>query len=145
MKLERQKLVRLADWEERFNRFLSQRLDAKHEEGEIDCALFAAEDIEALTGVDLGKHFRGKYSGKVGSARKLKELGVKDVRGLADALLPKVPVAMAQRGDIALVKGGNLAVVFGEVALGVGEDVVTGKQGLVRIPRADWQRAWAVG
>lgn len=134
-------LVRLENWEQRLNDFLAAHSDAVHRYGAIDCVLFPAAIVEALTGEDPGAPYRGTYDGQVGALRLLAKLGAESPTELIDRYLPRVIRPMARRGDIVMTYDGQTAVVFGEDALGICED----KAGFQRIPRARWQRAWRIG
>lgn len=128
--MKRLALKRLPDWEERLSAYIKEvrlRIARDGAAGEL-CALFAAGGVEAVTGRNPARRFRGRYAD---SADRLEEI--------VDALLPAVPPALAQRGDVVL-HDGSLGVCFGADALFVGE-----AEALVRIPRAGWLKAWGVG
>lgn len=137
--------VRKSDWEQRLNNYLSAHLDAKFEWGRIDCALFVAGAVEAMTGVDYGAKFRGKYHDEAGALKAITEVGgAKNIVVLMDDILPRRVRSMVQRGDVVMCKEGYLAIAFGAFALGVGDELDTGKHGLIRIAPVEWVRAWAV-
>lgn len=135
--------MRKVDWEERLNAFVEKAREQPHAYGRRDCMLFAAGAVQAQTGRDLARGHRGKYADKLGAARHLKSLGFASPEALIDSLLEQKPVGFAQRGDIVLTEDGVPSVVFdGDTALAV---IAEGAEGLIRVPRAEWRKAWAVG
>jgi hypothetical protein len=134
-------MARLIDWEPRLSSYLAEVRDKPHEYGEHDCALHGANGVLAVQGVDHGAPFRGKYDSEKGAARALRRYGAGTVEATFDAHLPEIPVAFAQRGDL-VMSDGAIGICLGGDAAFVGE--IGTRQGLVRIPRSDWQKAWAV-
>lgn len=141
-------IERKPDWEQGLNAFFADHQTVKFEWGKdgnkLDCVAFAAGAVEAQTGVDLYAEHAGTYTDETGAKAVIAKTGNPNLAALVDTLLPRRPRAMAQRGDIVLTKDGNLAVVFGSVALAVGMTDADGPR-LVRIDRAEWRRAWRVG
>lgn len=116
--------MRHPDWPERLAEFVRARRKTPFEWGRHDCALFAADAVQAITGVDPAAEYRG-YSDEREALRIIKDAG--GMRGLVP--LPEKPVGMAQRGDavIALIEGREtFGVCVGEnyVAPGVDRLVV---------------------
>lgn len=141
-------MERLSDWEQRLNDYLASKAGVRFEWGKdtdalIDCAAFAAGAVEAQTGVDLYAKFRGCYVDEATAMEALKDAGARNLAALVDGMLPRVTRSHAQRGDIILTRDKNLAVCFGATALAVGEDMEG--EGLLRVPRHDWLRAYRVG
>lgn len=141
------RLRRLPGWEDRLDALLREAADGFRGWGVRDCALFAADAVEALTGHDPAAEFRGRYSTPLGAARALSRYGAGDLIATADAVLPRHdrPV-LACRGDIVAVPfadGGALALAVVElngtawVALGP-DAILTGPLDAARI-------AWRVG
>ena len=134
--------TRLPDWPERLAALLQQRLRAAFAWGTNDCALFAADGVQALTGFDPASHLRGQYHDEAGAQAVLAAEG--GLRGLVEALLgqPMDNPALAQRGDLVCV------VVQGAEMLGVvtgaGQWAAPGKRGLVYRPMAEVALAWRV-
>lgn len=133
-------MTRIPDWPLWFDALLTSRLRAPFCWGRNDCALFAADAVQTITGVDLAANFRS-YRGARSALRVLSEHGgVRAIAGLA--LGPAVPAANARQGDVALVRVGRreaLAVVLGAHV------VVPGPDGLHAMPIADALCAWRVG
>lgn len=106
--------------------------------GSNDCLLFAADAVEACTGLDLAAKWRGQYADAVGAARMLHAGG--GVAGFcSEHLGQEIRPALAQPGDIGIVLSGGrecAGVCGGPVWLAPGEHV------LLAFPRSVVQRAW---
>ncbi|GLI99113.1 DUF6950 family protein [Sphingobium sp. BS19] len=135
-------IERISTWEQALADYLASVADAEFTWGELDCALFAANAVLAMTGHDIAAPFRGKYSTAAGSARALKRYGAGTLEATFDTLLPVKPIGYARRGDVVMHDGG-VGVCVGSHALFVGREGE--REGLVRVPRAEWVRAWGVG
>lgn len=131
-------MSRLPDWEPRLSAYLASVADKAYAFGRHDCLLFVAGAVRAVTGHDPGRGHRGKYSTEAGAVRYLKRLGFDSPSDLLDSMFERRTRAFAMRGDIALDREGIPGIVIGSEALMIGDG------GVVRVPRSDWQRAWAV-
>lgn len=134
-------MMRRSTWEADLSAYLATMADAVFEYGEVDCALFAAGAVRAMTGEDPARAFRDKYNSMKTSLSALRKYGRGTLVDTIDDLFPEKPVAFASRGDLVFYDG-SVGVCIGPVALFIGEEV--GKPGLVRVPRRDWLKAWAV-
>lgn len=107
---------RLPDWFTRLGGLVSSRLDEPFTWGERDCCLWAADAVQAVTGVDQAADLRGTYSTAYGAARVLAQTG-----GLAalctQRLGPEVAPVAAQVGDIGLVDEGASGALVVNVGL----------------------------
>lgn len=92
-------LIRYRDWPERLHAFIESRRGKPFVWGENDCALFAADAVIAMTGVDMAADLRG-YKTERGALNRIKKAG--GMPGFAAGLTQKKP-AFAGRGDIVLV------------------------------------------
>lgn len=93
-------LQRFPDWPERLTAFLDARREMPFAWGSNDCALFAADAILEMTGVDVAKRLRG-YKTEAAAARRIKKAG--GMKGLALSCGGKEkPVGFAQRGEIVI-------------------------------------------
>lgn len=135
-------LIRLPDWEERLSAWLTDCAGASFGWGKLDCLMFAAGAVKAVTGFDPGKGHRGKYDSHASSVRYLKKLGAKSPSDYLDGVFTTVDKAQARRGDLVSVEG-NIGVCIGGVALFVGAE--NDAPGLIRIQFGEWQAAWAIG
>lgn len=134
--------MRVADWERRLHDYLVDHAGARFVWGELDCCLFAAGAVEAITGVDPMPEYRGAYDSEETAKSALKTIGKGTLTKTIDANFKRVPVAFVHRGDVVMA-GGMLGVCIGADALFVGQE--GDREGLVRFPRGDWSRAWKVG
>lgn len=135
-------MARRRDWEPRLVAYLAAARDKPHRYGRHDCMIFSAGVVKAVTGRDFARGHRGKYRSAASATRYLRGLGFDSVEAMIDSVLPEKPVLRAQRGDIVLRDEGQPGVCIGGEALFVGSK--EGEEGLVRVPRAQWRKAWAV-
>ncbi len=101
-----------------------------------DCVSFAGAAVRAQTGVDVLADLPS-WTTAIGAARALKHVG--GLETAVSARLVSVPLALAARGDVALVDARTLMIIEGHTLVG------PGPSGLVRRPRADMVRAWSAG
>lgn len=135
--------MRKSDWEQRLADFIAKSRARPYEYGRHDCLLFIADAVRAITGKDHARGHRGKYKNETGALRRLKSLGHDRPEELLDKLFKEKPVGFAQRGDIVLASDGIPAVCMGAFAVSVGQEGY--QEGLVRVPRSDWVKAWKIG
>jgi hypothetical protein len=160
-------ITRQPHWDTRgLHAFLLARATAPFVWGANDCALFAADAIEAMTGVDIAADFRGsdgrgKYHDEASAFALIHSVTggttVADAaahcaaqHGLVEWLLPHSPGTVPVPGPL-LARRGDLVVLpdAGRLIAGVvhpnGRDVaVVGEAGLKRIPVTTVTRAWHV-
>ena len=131
-----------------YHRFLLSRADTPFRWGRHDCALFAADGIQAITGVDIASSFRGKYYDEASAMAVIASTTggttVADAaawcakkHGLAELAYP----LMAQRGDLCVFEDSG-RLVAGLIHLDGRHIVAAGEQGLRRIPITEIVRAW---
>lgn len=109
-------ITRFVDWRARLQAYLEGGARREFAFGTHDCALFAADALAAMTGVDLGERYRGRYSTMQGGLRLMVRDGFADHVALFRAHLPSGPVARALPGDLAVIEtpdGLSLGVVQG--------------------------------
>jgi hypothetical protein len=104
--------------------------------GERDCALWAADCVMDITGIDYAAPFRGQYNDEAG-AKKLINEKYNGLCAYVDAHIPTIPVAQARRGDVVFYNAA-LGVCFGRYS-----HFVTYK-GLAAIPTSQCERAWRI-
>ena len=131
-------LKRKSDWEQSLYNYISSKRHEPFVYGSNDCCTFSLDAIVSITGVDIMSEFRGKYNSLTSSLRALREIGNGNVESTIDAKLPEIPVSSAKRGDLAFFDG-SLGVIMGSFAWFVSDD------GLERVPRSMWDKAWSVG
>lgn len=135
-------MIRRADWEQRLAAYLAGCEGAAFIWGKMDCALFAAGAVLAMTDFDPAAAFRGRYRSVAGSVRALRVHGAGTLEATIDSMFPERPIGFARRGDLVL-HDGAVGVCVGDAAVFIGEE--GGAPGLVRIARSGWTRAWSVG
>lgn len=131
---------RYPDWERRLAAYLEPLREKPFKWGGNDCALFAGGAVKAMTGFDPMRGLRG-YSTEEGAQRMLRDKGAGTLIRTVNGMFARVPVGLAHRGDLVLVDGG-LGIAMGDVALQVGQQ--DDREGLIRRPRSEWQKAWRV-
>lgn len=134
---------RHSQWDARLVSTVRDHFDKPHRWGEHDCLLWCAKAVEAVTGEDHAAEHRGKYDSFAKAYRHLSTLGFDSPEAFLDSLFEEKPVGFAARGDLVLGANGIPMVCMGRFALCVGEDGE--REGLFRVPRSDWVKAWAVG
>ena len=103
---------KLPGWRNRLTDFLRDNHARPFVPGRWDCAIWAAGAVEAMTGEDLMRGFRGYRTIPEGK-RKLQAKGFEDHVAYVASLLPEVPPAFAQPGDVAVLAEQSLGIVQG--------------------------------
>lgn len=134
-------MTRRSTWEADLAAYIAEVRTRPYVYGEHDCGLFVAGAVLAMTGEDPGAPFRGQYTNEIGCAKALKKFGAGDLESTLDSLFEPCPPGFARRGDL-VWSGDAVGVCFGPYALFVGQEGE--HEGLVRVPRAEWSRAWRV-
>ena len=138
-------LKRLPDWRARFAAEMDRQRRDPHAWGHHDCALgLAAGAVVAITGLDLAAPWRGRYATPLGAARVLRCGGFATLGDMVASVLPEVPPAFANIGDIGVLSAdGPVAEALCVVdASGL---IVMTEDGHGRRPREDMHRAFRVG
>lgn len=99
--------MRLQGWEKRLFEFLEDASNRTFEYGKHDCALFACDVIETLTGKNPREMIAEEYCGEEGADEVLSKHG--GIEAIAEIVAGEfgfhsIPVLFAQRGDIVLGK-----------------------------------------
>lgn len=95
------KLIKLSYWRPALTTYILQCQRKPFEWGQFDCALFACGAIEAMTGEDLAKSYRGRYTTAAGGLKLIKKDGYKDHAAFAKAFLTELDhPSQAMAGDI---------------------------------------------
>ena len=112
-------VMRRQDWPERLAAFLEERRAERFEWGRNDCVLFAADAVQAMTGVDLAAPWRGQWDSRASAVDALGRAG--GLLAAVDMILPAYDSPlMAGRGDVvAFATRGRLGL-----AVCVGTDAV---------------------
>ena len=131
--------MRFHDWHRRLIRLIESRTDAPFAWGRIDCCLWAADAVRAMTGVDHAHDLRATYTTARGARSALRLIGGLDGAGARAG--PPIGPLFAATGDIGIVHDGEhdvLAVCIGECWM------VTTKTGLGTLPFNAARCAWRV-
>lgn len=130
------------DWAQRLNDYLKANINTPFEWGEFDCCLHVANAVEAMTGNDFAKDFRGRYSTALGAQRALKKYGKGNIHDtLEDIFGYALTRLLAGRGSIVLVdtpEGDALGIVW------AGKIWVAMPQGLGTMPLRKAKCCWEV-
>jgi hypothetical protein len=132
-------IMRKHNWAEKLNLFLKQ--DFAFDWATCNCALFAADAVEAMTGVDFAVDYRGLKTKKSIVKKLKKDFG--DVESGATALLGKpLSPKFARRGDVVsydFSEGAALGICNGKQSYFVAED-----KGLISIPTVETRKTWHI-
>ena len=140
--------MRQNQWDKKLTAYLKQLAREEFVWGKNDCALFVANCLEILTGVDYAKDYRNLYTTEEGAIKALQDIGQgslkKTFAHLANSKGWKpVKPSFAQRGDMVLfVLEGNHTM--GIVHLDGLNIVALGEQGLITRPLEEAQIIWGV-
>ena len=134
-------LKRSENWELRLSKTVEAHLHEPFCWGSNDCVMFAADCIEAMTGVALVHHVQCTWANQSEAVRAIAKLG-----GIAAAVdcmgFVEVPALCAQRGDLVLHRrDGNdaLAICLGDKLSGPSDS------GHLFFELENGVRAWRVG
>jgi len=145
-------LVRSDNWPQLFHEFVMSRSALPFRWGHNDCALFVADAINAMCGVDLGSGLRGEYDSLAGAVVQMQVLTdtpratVENVAEYfaASCQMPERPGPLfAQRGDIVLLDS-ELGPAMGVVDLDGIRCLFVAQAGLHEMPLKACRRAWKV-
>lgn len=137
-------IQRRENWPEAFASALSHAQSKPFVWGENDCCLFACNCIEAITGTDLARTFRG-YTTRDEAMAFIAGYG--GLYQLAATIcrehgVPEMPPLQARRGDVVLFEGGE----GGTLGICIGDKIVApGDNGLVGYPILKALHAWRIG
>lgn len=143
-------LPRKQHWDTRaFHDFLVARAHTPFAWGVNDCALFTADGIEAITGVDIASDFRHKYHDEASAMQIIKTIcggtSVSDAAAYCaqkhNLVEWKAPL-FARRGDLVIAKQQDGSEIAGLVHLNGRHVVSVGPSGLVRLPISSIVRSW---
>lgn len=136
-------ISRIENWPTALYREIDRWRNVPFTWGRMDCCVFAANCIAAMTHVDLAFDFRDKYAGALSAARILARWGTLEQMMDEYAASFGFRIArVAQRGDVVLVP---IDVADADVALGIVADRVIcapGKERLQYVPVSSARRVW---
>ena len=96
-------MTRLPDWRPRLSAYLVAVMRTPLDMGTHDCALFVAGAVQAMTGTDPARAWRGRYTTVQGGLKALLKDGRADHVAAVAALFDPVHPAFADLGDIAVI------------------------------------------
>lgn len=132
---------RFPDWRSRLRAYVEVNARRPYRPGTMDCAMFMASGVEAMTGVDPAAEWRGKYRSLKRAREMLAEAGVADMVDIVAQQFEEVPPIFARAGDVAVVDG-NGGDAFGLVQGAL--IYVLRPDGLGLVPLTDAKRAFRV-
>lgn len=120
-------IVRRPDWRARLADLVVARRFLPMQWGQRDCCLFAADAVNAITGIDFAEGLRG-YSSAKGAVRALRRAGFSSVIAYVDLRLPRaerprdgdvvgLPCPEASGLDVLMIADGGSA--WGQDELGL--------------------------
>jgi hypothetical protein len=145
-------ISRKPNWETLLHNFLEGRKAAPFAWGANDCALFAADAVNAMTGTDLGASYRGKYTTQAGANSQMQTIcGSSDALALATHLCSSAGfaqwpnVGFARRGDVIVLANPDGSHSLGIVSLNGVQALFVTTTGLQRMRTRSCVAAWKVG
>lgn len=141
-------LIRKQNWQALLHGYLCACRAREFQYGSFDCCLFVCDAIEVMTGVDVAAPFRGQYQSRKQAFRALGNYaGRASVEAVTERVtsdhgMPEIKPALAQRGDVVLLRRAHdysLAVVGLD-----GSILAAAGWGCERAPFSLAVRAWRV-
>ncbi len=123
---------RFPDWHDRLCTFLDTVAEKPFKWGEHDCALFGANAVLRMTGVDIAEEFRGKYDSHATSLIALREYGAGTLLKTMKSKLASTSVHLAKRGDLVMKDRRTVGVCVGAYSWFVAQ--VGDGEGLIALP-----------
>jgi hypothetical protein len=139
-------VVRFEDWPSRLDAILRETARLELEYGQLDCCMFCANVVRAITGHDPAHDLRGRYDSEQAAHELMKEKFCGYIEKTVAALarrsgFEEIPVLMASRGDVVLV-GSNRLCAAGVIDM-TGNAAIYPKR-LLSVPIKHARRAWRV-
>jgi hypothetical protein len=132
--------ARHKDWRARLSASIETKRRMPFAFGQNDCALFVADSIEAVIGVDLAAPYRGRYASAEEALQLMRAAGYADLCALVAGHLDEIPPAFARAGDVMAFPSDETGWAIGVVN---GERVtVLRPDGLGTLPRDKAARAF---
>lgn len=125
---------RVTDWRDKLHDYIDSVRRSSFVYGELDCALFAAGAVQAMTGEDPAEGMRGAYHSHEEGIEVLNSNGYLDHIDAAAAMFQSISPAQAQHGDLVLIETGE-GLGFG--VIGGGRIFAMGTRGLMSFSWAD--------
>ncbi len=143
------RVKRRGDWQSSLSAYLVNCAHRPFRYGALDCGLFIAGAIEAMTGDDVAWELRGTYRTRREAFDRIKNLaGAATMAAVADYIasefnIPEIPILKAQRGDPVQLHTGRRSSL-GIVAMHGTEILTPSAAGILRLPLSLAVRAWRI-
>jgi len=142
-------LARHPNWQSLLSDYLVETARERFAYGQLDCGLFVADAIAAMTGVDVAADLRGKYGSRIEAFELIRaQAGLPAMEAIAEKLasdfnLHEIAILRAERGDPVMLRRGRRSSL-GIVAMHGTEVLTPFRHGLLRLPLNHATRAWHV-
>ncbi|MCK5041714.1 MAG: hypothetical protein KAR62_05445 [Sphingomonadales bacterium] len=117
-------MKRNENWQQALNETVEAARERPFSWGKHDCCLFAANCVEAMTGIDPMADMRGKYENEEGAREVLKTLGGKTLyRTMQKIFGQAIAPALAHRGDVVYRRDAtfpSVGICLGDISVFVG-------------------------
>lgn len=132
-------------WESRLAAYFDKMHDKPFKRGAHDCAFFAGNCIDIMTGRDTTSEFKQSYKTRKEGFEMLRKMGYDNFETLANKKLgePLPAPTYAQRGDCVLIEVGD-EQALGIVDLSGRKAVTIGKEGFIYFGMDKWVKAWGL-
>lgn len=130
--------MRVRDWQSRLAACIVERMRAPFEWGVNDCASFAADCVQAVTGVDRMADLRGGYANER-QALRLLSIGGGLSAMVTERLGPSIAANLAQPGDVGVTMQGDREALC---VCGGSEWHMPAEQGMATLSAGQVLRAW---
>lgn len=138
-------MKRFPAWEHRLHQEIERARGKSFAWGKFDCAMFACDCIEVMTGEDPAAAYRGKYSDEAGALQLVGDSLLRFAHDIAMACgMPPQHPNFARRGDLVLVNNGTPLGALGIVSHH-GHFAWCAADGLARVKMERWRLSWKVG
>ena len=143
-------MKRLPNWERLLGAYFTSARTRPFAWGTFDCAMGLCDGMLAITGVDVGAPYRGRYDSEAGAMALIgSDLGAFAAKVAGASGMAEIKPTFARRGDAGLVnntlRGQAASTALGQVDLGGNFAWCASDRGFVRVPMKRWLRAWRVG
>lgn len=135
-------MKRRSDWRSRLVAVVDAAMREPIVWGQRDCALFMGDIVEAIIGTNPAASFRGTYSTRDDGFAALNAAGYADIADFVSKHFEEIHPSQARRGDIAIVREGDIALAGFFEKERIGALALTG---YATVPRARAERAFKVG
>lgn len=129
-------------WPGILNKEIDKARDMPFEWGASDCALWVANVVEAMTGIDYAESFREKYTTKTGADRALQRYGLEQLAETVTGLLgAPIEARRARRGDVVMMPMDGIQ----SIGICLGRAVAfKSAEGLLFFKKSDCECAWRI-